>query len=150
MQNLLARVNIPVSVLYRNWDASLNEQLFYLGNKAVGTVGEELIAVVLGGSRVKTVKAGYDVRVGKKLIEVKTARESFSATNVKWTWSQIRLDKQQTHLALIAISPEDIRGILLTKRQVDKLELLHQHSKDSMQLKLSEVNFANLHSKHAV
>jgi hypothetical protein len=126
--------------------ARFEERRVFSGrHKAIGTFGEIALADRLKGERVKSNKHGHDVKVGADLYEVKSARESFTKTNVKWTWSQIRIDKAHTHIALLAVSPSRVRGVHMSVAQLHQNKLLTQHSNASLQLKLSEAQFHSLY-----
>lgn len=136
-------VNAKSSFSY--WKGQPNERVFMLGNKALGDLGENFVAAYFSGTKENDNRGGFDVKAGQMLIEVKTARKSFSDTNVEYSWNQIRLDKNHTHLALLAISPDDSWLYLLDKDSIQSLindkKLLFQHSNESRQLKLSKKNF---------
>jgi hypothetical protein len=81
-------------------------------------LGERLVLKVLGGSRPQGSENGYKVVQGDKYIEVRLATAGEMNGLPAIAWRNIRPAASFTHIAFIAVFPEDARMFLVPKSEL--------------------------------
>ena len=116
---------LDVIVEYREktgmWEGATLEAFRNLHNTTRGTVGEQFLIRYLcrhgiEASRMGSRSSVYDIEVGGKKIEVKTASEG---RNRSFQFNHIRLDVGYDYLLALAVSPESLRFGVWPKRVVE-------------------------------
>lgn len=131
LQNILRTLERKPKNPKFQWTNKQNAWVRDLDSMEIGKLGEEIAVIYFGGKRTNSVHAGYDIDAVDKKIEVKTCSMRISNNYPLYNWQQIRIDDRYSHLALIAIQPEEVRCFLIPQSEVPFNKLKKQKNSDT-------------------